>query len=53
MENIAFKNALGDTKRPMFSSSTALGSSKLGNIGRMIDYIDFTDKDISNALAII
>lgn len=53
MENIAFKNAIGDTKKSMFSSSTALGSGKLGNVGRMIDYIDFTDNDISNALSII
>lgn len=57
MEHIQWRNSfnMGDAqvsraRTPIFSSSTALGSGSILNIGRVLDYIDYTSEDADYAM---
>ena len=34
----------------LISSSTALGTGKLGNVGRLVDYYNYTEEDAQLAM---
>lgn len=49
-ENIRYHNAFnGDTKVPIYSQSTSMGSGHLGMINRQAEFFDMTDSDYQNA----